>query len=104
MTLENASAIIERTKQKTEVKTLNAVYTDEYDYSEILGKLRAKNITQNELAHIIGLNPSTINLKFNNKSEFTQSQMRKIVAAVDEPVSTIGFYFYTHKLAKTQVS
>lgn len=104
MTLENASVIIETTKKKAEVKTLNTVYTDEYDYSEILGKLRAKNITQNELAHIIGLNPSTINLKFNNKSEFTQSQMRKIVAAVDEPVSTIGFYFYTHKLAKTQVS
>lgn len=76
---------------------MSIVYADEYDYSEILGKLRSKNIIQSELADIIGINPSTLNLKFNNKSEFTQTQMKKIVEAVDEPVSKIGFYFYTHK-------
>lgn len=47
-----------------------------YNYSELLGRIKAKKLTQEELARIIKLNPSTLNLKLNNKSEFSQSDLR----------------------------
>lgn len=66
-----------------------------YNYSELLGKLRSKKITQEELARKIHINPSTLNLKLNNKSDFTQSEMRAICKAIGEPVDNVATYFFT---------
>lgn len=93
MTSENASDIMRVNK---EVIVMGTATNDRYNYSELLGKLRAKNITQSELAHKISLNPSTLNLKLNNKSEFSQSEMRSIVGVLGEPVSMIAKYFFAH--------
>ena len=65
-----------------------------YDYSELLGKLRAKNITQEQLAKQISLSPSTLNQKLNNKSEFSQREMTKICKALDIPLEYISIYFF----------
>lgn len=65
-----------------------------YNYSELLGRIRAKNLTQKELAHIIKLNPSTLNQKLNNKSEFSQSEIKNICDVVDIPYSDIATYFF----------
>lgn len=93
MTLENASIIIVISK---EVITMDTVEKKGYDYSELLGKLRAKKITQEELARKIHLNPSTLNQKLNNKSEFSQSEMRNILNVLEVPVSMISTYFFAH--------
>lgn len=93
MTLENASIIIGISK---EVIAMDTVEKKGYDYSELLGKLRAKKITQEELARKIHLNPSTLNQKLNNKSEFSQSEMRNILNVLEVPVSMISTYFFAH--------
>ena len=93
MTLENASIIMVISK---EVIATDTVEKKGYDYSELLGKLRAKKITQEELARKIHLNPSTLNQKLNNKSEFSQSEMRKILNVLEVPVSMITTYFFAH--------
>ena len=93
MTLENASIIMVISK---EVIATDTVEKKGYDYSELLGKLRAKKITQEELARKIHLNPSTLNQKLNNKSEFSQSEMRNILNVLEVPVSMIATYFFAH--------
>lgn len=65
-----------------------------YDYSELLGKIRSKKITQEELAKKIHLNPATLNQKLKNKSEFSQSEMRNICKALDVPIDNIVTYFF----------
>lgn len=65
-----------------------------YNYSELLGKLKSKNITQEELARKIHLNPSTLNQKLNNKSEFSQTEMRNICSVLNVPLDNIVSFFY----------
>ncbi len=91
MTLENASIII----RAKEVSKLEIAKRTGYDYSELLGKLRARKITQEELAKTIHLNPSTLNQKLNNKSEFSQSEIRDILKAIGEPIEMAVPYFFT---------
>jgi DNA-binding XRE family transcriptional regulator len=89
LTLENASAII-----LSEVREMNLQNKLAYDYSELLGKLRAKKITQEELAKKIHLNPSTLNQKLNNKSDFSQTEMRNICRVLEVPIENIVSYFF----------
>lgn len=65
-----------------------------YDYSELLGKMRSQKITQEELAKRIHLNPSTLNQKLNNKSEFSQSEIRNILSVLGIPIEMAAVYFF----------
>lgn len=73
---------------------MNSTKNKTYDYSELLGKLRSKKMTQEELARQIHLNPSTLNQKLNNKSEFSQSEMKAILNIIDVPIDKIAVYFF----------
>lgn len=66
-----------------------------YDYSELLGKMRSQKITQEELAKRIHLNPSTLNQKLNNKSEFSQSEIRNILSVLGIPIEMTAVYFFS---------
>ena len=66
-----------------------------YNYSNLLGKLRAMGITQEELAKKICISPTTLNMKLNNKGEFTQSEMKAICNVISEPVDNVTDYFFT---------
>lgn len=68
--------------------------TKVYDYSELLGRMRAQKITQEELAKRIHLNPSTLNQKLNNKSEFSQSEIRSILEVLGIPIRDTALYFF----------
>ena len=48
-----------------------------YDYSKLLGRLKEKNLTQDQLAAKIGISPASTNLKLCNKSPFKQDEDRK---------------------------
>lgn len=89
MTLENASDIIQM-----EVISVPMINNEPYNYSELLGRIKAKKITQEELARQIHLNPSTLNQKLNNKSEFSQTEMRNILKILGEPIENIAAYFF----------
>ena len=65
-----------------------------YDYSELLGIIKSKNLRQEDLARRINMNPSTLNLKLNNKSEFTQSQMKRICKVLDIPLNNLSKVFF----------
>lgn len=43
----------------------------EFDFSLLRGKIREKGMTQAQLAKDIGISATALNLKLNNKSDFT---------------------------------
>lgn len=67
-----------------------------YDYSALLGLIKSKRITHEELARKTQMHPSTLSAKLNNNSEFTQRQMRAIMTALDKAVDDIPEYFFVH--------
>lgn len=66
-----------------------------FDYSELLGKMKKEKITQEELAKRLSINPSTLNQKINNRSEFTQKEMREILKILGEPLENVAIYFFS---------
>ena len=57
--------------------------------------MKAKKITQEELAKRIRLNPSTLNQKLNNKSEFSQSEIKSILNVLELPICDVAAYFFS---------
>lgn len=71
-----------------------------YDYNKLLGRAKECGITMEEMASEIGLNPSTLSAKLNNKREFKQSEMLSICILLHIDVESIDEYFFTQKLCK----
>lgn len=69
-----------------------------YDYSKLKGRMKQKGITQEELALEIGIDKSTLSLKLNNQSLFTQDEINKIVKILEIPAEEIKEYFFTEKV------
>lgn len=67
-----------------------------YNYSKLLWTLKEQNITQVQLAEIVGINEVTLNRKLKNEREFKQSEMIKILSALNIPMCNIADYFFTH--------
>ena len=67
-----------------------------YDYSKLLGRMKEKNITQDVLAKRIGLQPTTLSQKLNNKARFKQSEISLICDILDIDAGQIGVYFFAH--------
>ncbi len=65
-----------------------------YDYSRLLGKMKEKGYTQVTLARRINISDTALNNKLKNSSEFRQTEMKKIVLALGEPLSKLDYYFY----------
>lgn len=72
----------------------------EFDYSELLGKIKAKGFTQETLAKHIGIAESSMCLKLNNKANFKHSEIYLICEALKIEISEIGAYFFTLKVRK----
>ena len=67
-----------------------------YNYSKLLGRIREKGLTQEQLAKAIGKNKSTISAKINNQFSFTQEEMDYICKVLDISNDEIGEYFFAH--------
>lgn len=65
-----------------------------YDYSRLLGKIKERGYTLNELAKAIGMNVSTLSLKLNNKREFRQQEMKEICSILHIGIEDISKYFF----------
>ncbi len=65
-----------------------------YNYSKLLGRIKEKNMTQEEFAKSIGINPSTLSGKLNSTSEFRQTEMKRGMMVLDLPLSEICDYFF----------
>lgn len=67
-----------------------------YDYSKLLGRLREMGLTQSDLAGKIGISEATLNQKFKNKTEFKQTEIAKILNAVNVDMASVDTYFFNH--------
>lgn len=72
----------------------------QFDYSKLLGRMKEREITQENLAVMININKGTLNLKLNNKAFFTQPEIRKICVVLEICDSEIGLYFFALKVQK----
>lgn len=70
----------------------------EFDYSELLGKIKARRFTQETLAKHIGMAKSSMCLKLNNKAKFRHDEIFLICEALGIEISEIGVYFFTPKV------
>lgn len=69
-----------------------------FDYSKLLGRIREKGFTQNSLADNLGMKPTTLSLKLNNKGAFRQEEIVKSCALLDISQDEIGTFFYDEKV------
>lgn len=66
-----------------------------FDYSKLKGKIKEKGFTQEDIAHHINKDKSTISLKLNNQSLFVQDEISEIVKLLEIPGKEIKEYFFT---------
>lgn len=69
-----------------------------FDYSKLKGKIKEKGLTQEELANKIEIDKSTLSLKINNQSVFTQEEIFKIINILEIAPEEIEEYFFTIKV------
>lgn len=67
-----------------------------YNYSKLLGLMREKNITQENLAEYVGMSEVTLNKKLNNNSQFKQNEMVSILNVLALPITDVVTIFFTH--------
>ena len=73
-----------------------------FDYSELLGKIKARGFTQETLAKHIGMANSSMSLKLNNKAYFRFLEMVAICEALGIALCNIGSYFFVEKVRKDE--
>lgn len=71
-----------------------------FDFSKLRGRIKEKLKYESVFAEKIGISQASLSSKFNNKSDFTASEISK---ASDEDVldislNELGEYFFTKKL------
>ena len=69
----------------------------DYDYSKLMGKIKEKYKTQAAIAKEMGMGESTLNLKLNNKAEWSQNEMKMAMFYLEVSTDLIEDYFFSHK-------
>lgn len=72
----------------------------EFDFDKLRGRIRERLKSEAVFANKIGISQASLSSKFNNKSDFTTSE---IIRATDDDVldielNEIGEYFFNRKL------
>ena len=67
-----------------------------YDYSRLKRKIKEKYLSQARFAKELGIGESTLNLKLNNKAEWSQDEMRATLLLLGEEMDTVRLYFFSH--------
>lgn len=72
----------------------------EFDFSKLRGRIKEKLKYEAIFADKIGISQASLSSKFNNKSDFTATQIIKSSEedVLDIPQNEIGEYFFTKKL------
>lgn len=68
------------------------------DYLNLLGRIRAKGMTQSDVAQKIGVSVTTINKKLNGHTDFTQTEICDLCRILAIPDAEIPAYFFVSKL------
>lgn len=67
---------------------------EKYDYSKLLGRMKEKRFTQDELAYKVGISATSMNLSLNNKRDFKQDEIFAICRCLSIALSKIPEYFF----------
>lgn len=68
--------------------------TKRYNYSKLLGRMRERGITQEQLSKEVEMNETTLSAKLNNKSQFKAEEMDAICEVLDISNEEISTYFF----------
>ena len=63
------------------------------DYLNLLGRIRARGMTQSDVAQKIGISPTTLNKKLRGHTDFTQTEIRDLCRVLAIPDAEIPAYF-----------
>lgn len=66
------------------------------NFNKLKGKIREKGLTQVQLAKMVGMSPSVMNQKLNNKSDFTL--MESFVIGKVLGIDDMNAYFFNEEL------
>ncbi len=68
-----------------------------YDYSKLMGKIKEKYKTQAAFAKELGMGESTLNLKLNNKTEWSQNEIIASMSLLGVSNKFLNDYFFSHR-------
>jgi DNA-binding XRE family transcriptional regulator len=74
----------------------------DFDYSELLGRIKKCGFTQKTLAEHIGITEGSMCLKLNNKANFKHGEMLSICDTLGIDTDRVGVYFFTPKVRKPE--
>ncbi len=66
-----------------------------FNYNKLKGSIREKYGKQEDFAAAMGIGLSTLNLKLNNKAEWTQEEMMVAMNLLETPLTEIQDYFFS---------
>ena len=69
-----------------------------FDYAKLKGRIKEKELTQEEFSSLIGIGKTSLYSKFKNQTEFKQSEIMKAVKVLGIPKREINAYFFTPKV------
>lgn len=70
----------------------------QFDYSKLLGRIREKGLTQEQVATHIGIAPATLSLRFSGQGYFRQPEIKKMCQLLEIREEEIGAFFYKVKV------
>ena len=65
-----------------------------YDYELLKDKISEKGLTQETLATKLNMSRTSLNLKLNSKSNFTQTEIKVMAELLNIPSKELGNYFF----------
>lgn len=65
-----------------------------YDYELLKDKISEKELTQETLAPKLNMSRTSLNLKLNSKSNFTQTEIKVMAELLNIPSKELGNYFF----------
>ena len=65
-----------------------------FNHSKLLGRIRERGFTQEQLAKAVGMSKTTLSAKLNNLFYFTAKEIYAICEVLNIPTSEIGEYFF----------
>jgi hypothetical protein len=72
----------------------------QYDFSKVRGRIKEKLGNEAKFAEKLGISSAALSSKFNNRSDFTATEISRATDedVLDIPTREIGVYFFTQQL------
>jgi hypothetical protein len=74
-----------------------------FNYNKLRGRIREVFGTQDKFAKAMGMANSTLSLKLNNCTEFTQQEMYRALELLHEPHHMVNYYFFTLEVREVEL-